>query len=137
MRRLLVLALLLLLLGGCSSGPYKPVPVSGRLTLNGKPLANVVVLFTPVRTESNKDPGPGSGGVSDAEGRYTLKLSGSGSSGAVVGKHKVTFRPEQKDDSTTDKPVKTKTQLPTKWARKSQEIDVPAGGTDKADFELK
>jgi hypothetical protein len=136
MRSVFVLVLLLPLLAGCG-GSSNFVPVSGRVTLNGKPLANVAVVFSPVGSRGNNDPGPSSGGVTDSDGRYTLTVTGRNTNGAVVGKHKVKFSPSQKDDSASDRSTKYKSPLPGKYARKLLEYDVPTGGTDKADFELK
>ena len=55
-------------LSGCGGGAsYELVPVSGRVTLDGQPLANARVSFQPARDQS--DPGPGASGVTDAEGK--------------------------------------------------------------------
>src|SRR5262249_16860770 len=89
MFRCLTLLALPLLVTGCSQGPYQGAQVSGQVTLNGKPLANAAVLFQPVAVEGNINPGPGSYGVTDQEGRYTMVLVGKETKGAVVGKHKV------------------------------------------------
>src|SRR2546421_8436792 len=86
-----ILAFALLLVVGCKEEPYAVAPVSGRVTLNGKALANCEVMFQPVHTSGNYNPGPGSYGITDADGRFTLKLIGKESAGAVVGKHKVRF----------------------------------------------
>jgi hypothetical protein len=134
--RLLFLLLLIPLLAGCG-GPYKTASVSGRVTLNGKPLANAAVLFQPVATPGNNAPGPGSTGVTDADGRYTLRLVGTGDKGAVVGKHKVKITPmAQASDSDDDRP-KPLTRIPKQLKRDTPlEFEVPVGGTDSADFQL-
>jgi hypothetical protein len=44
------------------------VPVSGKVTLDGKPLAKTVVLFTP----RSGTPGTGAFASTDADGNYTL-----------------------------------------------------------------
>jgi hypothetical protein len=138
MRPLSLLALLLPLLAGCGGGPYKTAPVSGRVTVKGKPLANAAVLFQPVATAGNIEPGPGSTGTTDAEGRYTLSLVGKDSKGAVVGKHKVQVTMMAPDaDPSDDRPQRVK-RLPAGYSGKNTklEYDVPAGGTDAANFEL-
>jgi hypothetical protein len=135
--RLLSLPPLLLLLAGCG-GPYKAAPVSGRVTVNGKPLANAAVLFQPVATAGNNEPGPGSAGTTDADGRYTLSLVGKGSKGAVVGKHKVQITMmAQETDPSDDRPQRVK-RLPAGYSGRNTklEYDVPAGGTDAANFDL-
>jgi hypothetical protein len=134
MRRLSLLPLVLPLLAGCGGG-YSTAPVSGRVTLNGQPLANAAVVFQPVASEGH-DPGPGSGGFTDQEGRYTLKVTGTGRKGAVVGKHKVTITLVPDDDPSDDRPKRTR-RLPARYSRHTKlECEVPPGGTDSANFDL-
>ncbi len=136
MRPLLFLPLLLPLAAGCG-GPYKTAPVSGRVTLNGKPLANAAVLFQPVATEGNNEPGPGSSGVTDADGRYSLTLIGNRGKGAVIGKHKVRItKMGQESDPSDDRPQPFKQPLSRRNRGKQLEIEVPPGGTDSANFDL-
>ena len=135
-RRSALLASLAVLAAGCGSGQF--APVSGRVTLDGQPLPNAAVTFQPVVTPGNPNPGPGSGGFTDADGRYTLKLIGTETRGAVVGKHKVRISlVPPKEDPADDRPKRFK-QLPAKYSGKDtkQEYDVPAGGTESADFPL-
>jgi len=90
MRRCLpVLAGLALFFAGCSNEPYQVGQVSGRITVDGKPVENAGVMFQPVVRNGNINPGPGSYGITDADGRYTLKLVGVERNGAAVGLHKV------------------------------------------------
>src|SRR5262245_3421686 len=88
-RRPWMLAALAVVLAGCSRGPYQVASVSGRVTLDGQPLPSAAVLFQPVAPEGNINPGPGSYGITDEDGRYSMTLVGVESKGAVVGKHKV------------------------------------------------
>src|SRR5262249_48651873 len=109
---------LFLLLTGCVGG-YSVAPVSGRVTLTGTPLADAAVLFQPVSSDGNENPGPGSTGVTDADGRYTLTLVGKDIKGAVVGKHKVRITMFRKDDSSEDRPKRVKQfQLPARYSDK-------------------
>ena len=73
---------------GCGGGKYPAV--SGKVTADGKPVANVRVVFTPTASGNNHTPGPWSKGVSDENGIYSLKTR-YGESGAVAGPHKVGF----------------------------------------------
>jgi hypothetical protein len=135
MRRALVLVPLLV--AGCGGDPYKVAPVSGKIMLNGKPLAKASVTFSPVAVGGNIEPGPSSTGKTDAEGRFTLTLIGKDGSGAVVGKHKVRVAMLDETDTSIDLPDKTR-QLPLEYNGQTKlTFDVPAGGTDKADFDLK
>src|SRR5438045_3919382 len=87
-RRSLVLAAVAVWTAGCGQS-YKTAPVSGRVTLDGKPLANATVQFYPVAAPGT-DPGPTSLGHTDEDGRYTLSFVDSAATkGALVGKHKV------------------------------------------------
>jgi hypothetical protein len=136
MRPSLLLPLLFLLATGCG-GPHKTAPVSGRVTLNGKPLANAAVLFQPIATSGNNEPGPGSAGTTDADGRYTLSLVGKKTKGAVIGKHKVQItRMAQESDSSDDRPKPFKRPSRRRGRDTQLEFEVPAGGTDSANFSL-
>jgi hypothetical protein len=133
--RLWYLLPLLLLLTGCG-GPYRIAPISGRVTLNGQPLANAAVSFQPVASEGKMNPGPGSGAFTDSDGRYTLVVVGHETRGAVVGKHKVRITLVADTDSADDRPKRVK-QLPAKYNKKTTlEYDVPPGGSTAADFPL-
>jgi hypothetical protein len=141
-RRLSILAPVLLF-AGCSSGPYQVASVSGRITLNGNPLPGVAVMFQPVAQGSNINPGPGSYGITDKDGRYTLILIGKQSKGAVVGKHKVriTEHDETPQDPSDDSPKKRKAatvKVPSKYNRIEAilDFDVSPKGSTKADFDL-
>ncbi len=135
MRAVSLVPPLLLLLAGCG-GPHNLARVSGRVTLNGKPLSGAAVVFQPVAAD-NLNPGPGSGGFTDADGRYTLTLTGTKTRGAVVGKHKVRITLVPDSDPADDRPKPTR-QLPGRYNRATKlEFDVRPGGTDSADFPLK
>jgi hypothetical protein len=69
---------------GCG-GSERVVSVSGTVTHNGQPVSGIVVSFVP---EGVTETGVSSG-ETDQDGKYSLKVVKSGSSGAVVGKHKV------------------------------------------------
>ena len=73
---------------GCSRGP-RFAEVEGKITLNGRPLPDMEVVFLP-------DPevgtlGPSSSGYTDDKGHYQL-VTNKGQSGAVVGTHRVCLR---------------------------------------------
>src|SRR6266404_5245825 len=72
---------------GCS-GESKFAPVSGIVTLDGKPYDKAVVSFQPIGTAENPNPGRGSSAYTNANGRYVL-LSDNKTKGAVIGKHLV------------------------------------------------
>ena len=133
------LLFVLLLAAGCG-GP-RVAPVSGRVTLDGKPAAGVHVSFQPIATAGDKNPGGGSYAITDDDGRFTLRLVEGNRPGAVVGKHRVeiTTRGGEVDDA-TDLRVKSgppKKVIPARYNRNTElTFEVPGGGTDKADFTL-
>jgi hypothetical protein len=132
---LLLLPLACCLQAGCGSS--KIAPVSGRITLNGKPLAKASVTFAPIGGKDKTEPGPSSAAITDADGRYTLRLIGQNGNGATIGKHKVMVALQEEVASDDDSPVKLK-QLPLKYnGQTTLEFDVPADGTDAANFDLK
>jgi hypothetical protein len=74
---------------GCGSKSYNTAPVSGKVTLDGKPVPGALVSFTPLPVDG-KTPGPVSTGRCDDEGRYSLATI-NGEIGAVVGNHRVSI----------------------------------------------
>jgi len=129
------LAIALLLAAGCSSGSV--VPVSGRVTMNGQPLANVHVSFQPIASGSDYNPGGGSYAFTDADGRFTLRLVDGDTPGAVVGKHRVAITPRNSDDDADRRGKGAPQGVPERYNRNTElTFEVTRGGTDKADFPL-
>ena len=79
------LLLLGLLCGGCRKSGPELAPVSGRVTLSGKPLENADVVFQP---DNGKPPAIGR---TDAEGRYELAYK-RGVMGGPIGQNTVQIR---------------------------------------------
>jgi hypothetical protein len=137
-RRSFVGALVMLGVAGCGREPYPLAPVSGQVTLDGVPLANVHVNFQPMAA-GNANAGPGSHSRTDAEGRYRLQVSVSGNPGAVVGKHQVRIsglggETSKQSDAGVIGP---KDPVPPWYNRDSiLTVDVPPEGTDQANFPL-
>src|SRR5438128_1934897 len=143
MKRILASAVVLVAVIGC--GQRKIVPVSGVVKLNGKAYKNAVVSFQPLGTKESPEPGRGSAGVTDDDGRYTLTYDGE-RPGALVGKHRVRIFTKYgaeppPDDSAESLPGSKAPRfvepIPIEWNEKStKEFDVPRGGTDAADFDI-
>ena len=131
---------LLLCVGGCGS-EGKVAPISGTITLDGKPTAGIAVTFQPIATDGNNAPGPSAFGVSGPDGRYTAKIVGGERNGATVGKSQVRFNAyidpaDILEDGTLKNQPKVK--VPARyWSDSKIEFEVPAKGTSSADFELK
>jgi len=98
----LVLGGLTGLIAGCDSGPTLG-PVTGRVTVNGKPLTAGWVNFKPDKAKGNKFGGEAIGEI-NAQGEYTLETLGK--KGAPLGKYKVTVSATTATtpDNTTAKP---------------------------------
>ena len=125
---------------GSDSGDSVPtVPISGTVTLDGKPYEGVSVMFS-------LTPDWVGAGTTDASGKYELK--------AEVGANKVVFSkteggeemtPEEEDlammdgmgDDATAGESAIKELVPEKYSKgQGLPFTVPEGGTDTADFEL-
>jgi hypothetical protein len=127
----------LLVLGGCGGKTHDLAKVSGTVTLDNQPLAEARVVFQPIGTGKG-NPGPGSSGVTDANGRYSLRAA-TDAVGAVVGSHRVSITlGTGTTNPDSDQPAKpTRRQLPARYNTNTElTCEVPAGGTDKADFAL-
>jgi len=130
----LLLVCLILVEGGCGDGRTAGT-VSGKVTVKGKPLADIGVSFEPRGTGA----GRGSFGRTDSSGNYTLHFIDNDQAGAMVGPHQVTFRDllsaaaEESDAG----PMKKQTfRFPQKYMSEPLEFEVKAG-TNQADFDLK
>lgn len=82
---LLSVLLILPLAFGCSGEPDHGL-VEGRVTLDGKPLAKMLVVFVPILENGTR--GQRSAAVTDADGRYALR-NDAGRDGVAVGTHRV------------------------------------------------
>ncbi len=154
MRTILVSASLLALVG-CGGGSGDYVPVSGRVTMDGTPLPYANVTFQPMAASGGGDTGGyGSSGYTDQDGKYTLRVNSQQlqTDGALVGKHRVQIvtRPRLQEVDPDSKAVSEDGAPPPKAAVPSDfrrvpakynddstlTFDVPADGTDQANFEL-
>jgi len=144
-------ALLALALGaaaGCGE-KNKYVPVSGVVRVNGKPYPNAMVYFQPVGSKEDPNPGRGSTGVTDENGKFVLKAE-DGKDGAVAGTHQIKIRTYENNnmmagfdpakgtpDRQPDPPKGKVDPIPADWRSIGEHtFDVPAGGTDQANFEI-
>lgn len=72
---------------GCTGGPAF-VPVTGTLTLDGRPLGEAEVVFVPDPAKGAA--GDNASGTTDAQGRFTLRTGRTGRAGAPPGVYRVT-----------------------------------------------
>jgi hypothetical protein len=134
------LVLFIAALAGCGQGSSVNAPVSGRITINSRPLAGGNIVFQPVAGAGGVTAGRGSNGSCDDEGRYQLETV-DGKSGAVVGTHRVRiYGPKPKRSSADDSggPKDQASQLvPERYNYRTElTFVVPPVGTTQADFEL-
>ncbi len=153
-------AIPILALAGCSDTEYSLAPVSGKVTLDGKPVDGIRLVFSPMANETNTDPGPWSTGVTNSDGEYTLETRHK-KTGAAVGKHTVMFEFDDAEDIETlreelaeargedgstaevdavEKRIEDfkarKAGRPKVSAEYTDYFEVPAGGTTEANFAL-
>lgn len=112
------------LFGGCGS-EFKLAQVSGTVTVDGAPAANLQVVFEP------QDKGqPSSLGFTKADGTYQLRCS-SGVDGAVLGQHTVRVTPNEVDD-----PAGPPLTIPAKYNTSSQLMHEVKAGENKIDLQI-
>lgn len=137
---------MVVMLAGCGGrSDLSLAPVSGKVTMDDKPLAGALVRFEPTGG-SPKQGWSDASGITDAEGKYNL-LTGDLSIGAVVGPNRVsiTMAPQAEgvDASTEGQvPAKKKTRpdtpIPAIYNTDSTlTMTVPPGGKSDANFDLK
>ena len=129
---------LLLAVAGCRGPYFEVVPVSGVVTLDGKPLADARVSFEPRRAGEDLNAGPGAYGKTDAEGRYHLETL-EALPGAVVATHDVTISTYQAQaNPASDEPaVIMAEKVPARYFEPGTlTFTVTKAGSDQADFHL-
>jgi len=114
----------LVFLFGCGGSDGPPLGhVSGVVTRGNVPLKGATVLF-------KAQGAPGSIGVTDAEGRYTLKYIGR-EAGAVVGRNTVTvFVPNEAAASEEGEGMRKLFEETREVTSRSQTIDIAITGID-------
>jgi hypothetical protein len=120
---------------GCGS-KEKIVAVSGVVTHAGQPVPGLVVSFVPnAQTETGV-----STGETDEKGKYSLTVVKTGSSGAVVGTHKVWVSlprapfvdPTDKEESAKQRKLNAKNKAPAKPPADVADILKKYGNLDKS-----
>ena len=129
MRRTTAGLLLAAALPGCNRTDL--VPVCGKVTLDGAPLAGATVTFQP-RQPGNPEPGIGSYAKTDADGRFALKTMDREVPGARPGRHLISVYGADPEPGAKRPPA-----VPDRYNLDSKVVfEVPAGGTDAANFDL-
>lgn len=137
----------MLSIAGCGGAGFKFAPVSGQVTMDGKPLPNVHVTFMPLGTTDSDVVGPGSHDLTDADGRFQLRTT-TGIPGAVVGNHRISIEAAQEGETgqqsdgavsqeSFQKRMEKVKSIPARYNRESKlNFDVPESGTSNARIEL-
>ncbi len=118
--------LILCLLSGCGSDLPPIAPLTGTVTMGGKPYVNGSLMFTPTNG------GRPSLAATDENGKFEAMYN-LNASGALIGPHTVTFEPGGKVEEDEFKPYAPPAQ---NFKLTPREVTVEAGGTEVA-FTLK
>ena len=124
---------------GCQAGERSIAPVSGRVTLDGKPLPGAGVIFQPIASAGQTLAGRGSFAYCDSDGHFELETV-DGQPGAVVSQHQVRiYGPQAKPSSADDGGRKPQREIiPERYNYQTElTFTVPPNGTKEAIFELK
>ena len=117
--------------GGCGKR-VKSVPVSGLVTIGGKPLADVAVNFSP-QTGGQVD-AYAAYGKTDKEGRFTLRLADNEQAGATAGLNRVTLHESTGTAESDGAAPLVQLKLPPKARDGTMTFEVPPEGTAEANF---
>ena len=119
---------------GCGGSGENLSNVTGTITMDGEPLANALVQFTPVEGSRM------AAGRTDEDGRYEL-IFGRNAEGALPGEYVVrvsTYLELPKEDSDTDEAIITPESVPVTYNIQSDlKATVTDGGDNTFDFDLK
>ncbi|MDR1270856.1 MAG: carboxypeptidase-like regulatory domain-containing protein [Planctomycetaceae bacterium] len=118
----LILFVSVLSLSGCQTKGEKVIPVTGTITQNGQPLANVRLEFSKI------DTGAMSFGETDTEGHFTL-IHTHGKPGAEPGKYRVSVFQKGKP---IPLPANKKPQDIPEEERNQTTPDIPVTNSDKS-----
>ncbi|MCC9607738.1 carboxypeptidase-like regulatory domain-containing protein [Blastopirellula sp. JC732] len=124
----------LLAVVGCepNTGGFDYAPVSGTVTVNGRPLEGATVAFAPQGESLNT--GRPSLAQTDADGHFQLQTV-NGIDGAVIGRHLVAITTKRLDPETQD--VVARETIPVRYNAQSElSFDVPKEGSTSANFDL-
>jgi hypothetical protein len=152
MSTLRVIALVVALTVGCDRN-LSVAPVSGVIIWEGKPLAGASITTQPIAQAGSQNPGPGSFGHTDEQGRFELELVKPTVKGAIIGEHRVMIsraadadaanQPRRSADGVeywTDDPNSNRQPAGINWPARytdgSLRLHVPPEGTDVANFNL-
>jgi len=108
------------------------VPVSGRITRDGQPLANAQIVFQGVGADGKPDADKEAGGETDDKGQYTLLRAKDQAKAVAPGDYHVEIHVIERT------PDGIRELVPPQYSTNSQlKFTVPPGGTKDANFDVK
>ena len=122
-----VMGVLLICLPGCDSGP-KLGRVSGTITINGEPVEQATITFTPADGQS-------SFARTDANGFYELQFSG-GKQGALLGENYISIETGRVGTNEQGDLVEYPERLPAKYNAESEIVREVNEGSQTIDFAI-
>ena len=132
----IALAIFVMCLGGCGKSPANLAPVHGVVSVDGQPLAQGKVLFSPTAAEGGIEAGKPALGTLQPDGSYTLTTYDDGD-GAVVGQHWVTVLwPNPNAKSTSPAPGVPARKPPMARFKVRERKAVVAGQDNQIDIQL-
>jgi hypothetical protein len=75
---------------GCHRSPYTVAPVHGKVTVDDKPVTQATLMFAPISSGEETNPGKPAFGTIESDGVYHLTTFAK-NDGAVIGDHWVTI----------------------------------------------
>jgi hypothetical protein len=121
------------MLVGCGKPKPDLVPASGVLTIGGQPAANIRLNFVPMTTDTAIN-APSSHGVTDEQGRFTLRTVKDDLEGAVKGKHLVTFTDQEAGRGEQGEEVSNLARFDAQYGSNGIEVTVNEGEEIKIDI---
>jgi hypothetical protein len=119
-------------LAGCGGGGLETV--SGKVTLDGAPLAGARVTLAPQNVGNDPKKNLPLVGATDDLGMFTIGPIGDPGGGAPAGLYRLAITTAHTTD-TRDNAVLPPERVPAPYPS-GVDFDVPAGGTDAANFDL-
>ncbi|MDR0610389.1 MAG: YbfJ family protein [Planctomycetaceae bacterium] len=134
----LLTTIVVLFLCGCST-KLPIVPVSGTVTLDGKPLEGFQVFFQPIHSEASQTMLTASG-LTDKQGKFILKtVEENPRNGVSVGEYRVIIGwvdPNSMSLGDSEPQRQPPVNIPTNVQTEGILFTVPPKGTQTADFHL-
>lgn len=136
----LLLAMTMVMLGGCGGGAVEVVPVRGQVTWNGgPPPAEGVLYFTPVESWGNLPTRPAAAAFSET-GHYSVQAF-AGREGLIPGRYRVVVECWKTPPSGDDRDPPPESHLPERYASAETsgiELELrPASGTQTFNIQLR